>query len=256
MKILKLLGGLVLLLVIALVVVGCSIDSIAKAAIEQAGSEALGVPTTVESCDVGLLSASFGMQGLRVANPEGFGSEPFLSLGSGSVAVSAGSLRSEKVELPELTLDAVRLGIVQNAGGSNYGAILDNLERFQGSDTPKEGEGTRFVVRKLLISDVLVTVTPDSKLGIGAVKLPIDRIELKDIGSDTERGVLLSELAGIVVKSILQRATSSGKLPAVIQGALGGKLQNLQGAAYKELDNQLDKVKKGVGDKLKGLIGK
>ncbi len=267
MKLLKLLGALVVLLLLALLVVGLYIDDIAKTAIETGATEALGVATTVGSCHVGLLRGTFKLEELQVANPEGFGTDPFLTLRKGGVSVSAGSLREDVVELPELTLDGTVLRIVQNAGGSNYAKILENLERFQGpakepASQPKpeaEGaaeDGKRFIIRTLLLTDIRVVVVPDSKIGLGALDLPIDRIELKDVGSDSDRGVLLSELAGIVVKAILDRAVSSGQLPAMIQGALGGKLRDLGRSLEGEAKTRLDGAAKDASKRLKGLLGR
>lgn len=257
MKLLKILGGLVVLLLVALLVAGLFIDGIAKSAIETAATEALGVKTELGSCHVGLLRGTFSLSDLRVANPEGYGSDPFLTLGEGGVAVKASTLREDLVELPELTLSTARLLIVQNRDGSNYGTILDNLKRFQGEETQAPSEDqTRFVIRRLAITDVKVTVAPDPGLGLSTLQLPIDRIELKDIGSDTGKGVLLSELAGIVVKAILQRATSSGQLPALIQGVLGGKLKGLGSSIENEVKKRLDDAAKDATNRLKGLIGR
>ena len=70
MKILKLLGALVVLLIIALVVVGLYIDDIAKTAIEVGATEALGVSTTVGSCHIGLLRGTFKLEDLRAGGPQ------------------------------------------------------------------------------------------------------------------------------------------------------------------------------------------
>ena len=71
---------LVVLLFAGLLVAGMFFaDSLAEAGIEAAGAQALGVKTAVEACDVGVLSGTFAMRGLRVANPEGFGDAAFLA---------------------------------------------------------------------------------------------------------------------------------------------------------------------------------
>ena len=256
MKLLKILGGLVLLLVIALFVVGFFIDGIAKTAIETAGTEALGVPTRVGSCHLGLLRGTFKLEDLTIDNPEGFGDDPFLTLGEGKVAVSPGSLREPVVELPELTLDRVGLSMVQHLKGSNYGTILDNLKRYQGTSSSEEGEGTRYIIRTLRLTDVNVRVVPEPKLGLAAMDLPIGTIELKDVGSESDKGVLLADLAGIVIQAILGKASSTGKLPSVIQGALGGQLDGLKQGVEQEVKRQIDDATKGVKDRLKGLIGR
>lgn len=252
-KLLKLLLWLVVILIVALFAVGYFADDLAQKGIEAGGSEALGVDTTVDSCDIGFFRGTFEMADLAVANPEGFGEGRFLELGRGFVEVSATSLLSDKIELPALELSKIRLSLVQRGGTSNYGKILDHLKSFQGGgadEAETEGEGKRFVVKKLLIEDVLVTVVPVQELGLGKVDVPIDRIVLKDVGSESDEGVLLSELAGIVVESILKRASATGRLPNLVQGALAGKLGGLRGlqkAGVKALDDIL-----GGGNKLPG----
>ncbi|MAB88888.1 MAG: hypothetical protein CMJ90_05465 [Planctomycetes bacterium] len=272
---------LVVLLFAGLLVAGMFFaDSLAEAGIEAAGAQALGVKTAVEACDVGFLSGTFAMRGLRVANPEGFGDAAFLALADASVAVSGWTLMSDTIELPSLTLNGIRVNLVHGVGGSNYGALMKNLEKFQGSGSqpapeapaggaaPGEGEpssvdasdeeGKRFVIRRLLVEDVVVNVVPLKEL-FTEVSIPIDRIELKDVGSDSDKGVLLADVAGIVVEAILSRASVSSALPAVVGDALQGQLgqlSGLSGAGAKMLDDlgkQIGGVPSGVGDALKGL---
>ena len=71
-KLIKLVAVLLILLVLATVAVALYIDTIAKTAIERGATYALGVETTLGSADVGLLSGTFSMGDLTVANPAGF----------------------------------------------------------------------------------------------------------------------------------------------------------------------------------------
>ena len=48
------------------------IDAFAKKGIEAGGTYCLGVPTTLDSANIGIVSGMFGLQGLTVANPEGY----------------------------------------------------------------------------------------------------------------------------------------------------------------------------------------
>lgn len=269
MKLLKRLGWVVVVLIVALLVLGYFADDLAKKGIEAGGTKALGVATTVESCDVGFFSGTFSMQDLAVANPQGFGSEKFLELGEGSVEVSPLSLLSDKVELPSLTLSRIRLRLIQRAGSSNYGTILDHLKSFQGESDDEKGEGKRFVIEKLVVEDVVVTVVPVQELNLAKVEVPIERIEMHDVGSESDQGVLLSDLAGILVEAILKRASASGRLPNLVKGALDGQLGGLKGladAGVKALDGLLgggslpgglpkgvDDAKDAIKDRLKGL---
>ena len=106
------------LVVVVLLVVGAFfwIDSIAKAGVETGGTYALGVDTTLDGMDVGVLSGGVEMSALNVANPTGFESPHFLHLGTGRVAVSLGSLTEDKVVVPEFTLSGLSLNLESKSG--------------------------------------------------------------------------------------------------------------------------------------------
>ena len=210
-KIKRLIVGLVVLLVVVVVAVVLWIDHIAKAGVETGATYALGVNTTVDSVDVGVLTGGVQMDALNVANPQGYGSDHFLRLGKGKVAVSLGSLMNETVILPELTLAGISMNLERRGAKGNYQVILDNLKKFESQeaaepepDEPKQGK--KFVIEKVDISDVQVQVEL-LPIGGDATRLPvrIERIELKNVGSDSDGGVLLSELTGILIRRCSSR---------------------------------------------------
>ena len=81
------------------------------------------------------------------------------------------------------------------------------------------------------------------------VKIPIPLIELTDVGSDSDKGVLLADLAGILVESILTRASISSDMPAMVAGSLKGQLGKLSG--LKDAGAQL---LDGLGKQIGGVI--
>lgn len=170
------------------------------------------------------------MKKLAVANPEGYGDGKFLEVGEGACEVSAKSLLGDKIHVPAVDLSGIRLLMVQDVGGSNYAKILDNLDKFQGESDP-QSEGKRFVIDRLTVKDTVVKVQPAPKLGIAAISIPVGTIELKNVGSESDRGVLLGDLAGILVEAILKRASVSADLPGMIRATLQGKLPHLSGLA-------------------------
>ena len=173
--------GVVVLVLLVVGVVFLSIDGIAKSAIERGATYALGVKTTVDKADVGVLGGRFSMAGLDVANPEGFEQDHFLQLGVGAVAVSLGSLREDTVRLPSLTLDNIDMNLERKDGSSNYGVILDHLKSLESGERPPEpsdeGPRKKFVIEEVVITDVKVDL-----IGFGGalnrVEVPIDEIRL------------------------------------------------------------------------------
>ncbi len=288
-------AGAVLLVVVVVggvLAVGMAADSIARRGVEAGATYALGVETTLAGANVGIMSGAFDMRGLRVANPEGFKSDGFMSLGSGGVSVSFGTLRREIVELPHLELADLTVNLERADGKSNYQAIIDNLKRFEsGKDKPTTGDEKRFVIRRVDVRNVRANV---SMLPVGGslttVQVVVPEIVLTDVGSDGS-GVTLGQAANIITKAVLASiaANAGNLLPADLVGDLtsqlgqleslqslgvnfaadfGQGLQNITGSigdATKSLDDlkktgeeatkQIEDAAKGIGDLLGGKKG-
>lgn len=263
-------GLLAILIVLLVVVIGVPIgvlvyiDVIAKSAVERGGTYALGVDTTLDSMDVGVFSGRVDMARLNIDNPAGFDTPHFLRLDDGRFAVSLGTLREDKVVAPELTLSGVSMNLERKHGKANYAVIIDNLKRFESKDEPAEKKekkpGKRFVIERVTISDVKVQV---DLLPIGGdltrVPLHLDQVVLTNVGSESDKGVMLAELTAILTKAILAAVVEKGGdlIPQDIAGELAKGLQGLeglQGAAMQvvgevttEVTKQMDQVGKEVG---------
>lgn len=251
MKLIKLLLVLVILVVLLVAIGGFAllsyVDTAAKRVIEKGGTFALGVPTTLGSADVGILSGSFAMNNLKVANVQGFPAPHFFSLGDGSVAVSLNTLREKTVVLPHLKLDAIDVRLEKKDGATNYGVILENLKKVssQGGEKPAPqpappGDEKRFIVNDLSITKVTVHVDLMESGSAGAalvplqkITIPIEEIKLQDVGKTGDgvagTGVTMSELANIIVQAVMNAAVENGGgvIPAEIMGDLKGKLAAL-----------------------------
>lgn len=276
---------LVLLVVGGVVYLLASVNALAKKGIEAGGSYALGVPTTVDSVSIGLLSGQASLANLSVANPQGFASPHFLKLGGGSVAVSLGSLQTEVVEIPTFALSNIDVRLERKGDSGNYQKILDNLKTVTGSGggggtpqpSPGGGPEKKFIVRDLTITNVRVEL---DLLGAGgavgealnsATKIPvsIDKIELKNVGKTGEgvagSGVTMGQLASIIVQAVLSAAAEKGGglFPADMLGDLQGRLTSLGGlkdlgmavtGQAGEAVKKVEETVKGVADEGKKVV--
>ena len=158
-KLIKTVAVLLILLVLATVAVALYIDTIAKTAIERGATYALGVETTLGSADVGLLSGTFSMGDMTIANPAGFESPYFTHLGQGDVEVALNTLRQETVELPTLTLTDLEIYLDKKEGKANYDVILENLKRFESQENAQDDAGgKKFIIEEVLIKNIMVHV--------------------------------------------------------------------------------------------------
>ncbi len=237
----------IVLLVGGVIVIGMSIDALAKKGIESGGTYALGTKTTLHSADVGLFKGTFAMKGLDVANPPGFSSPSFFTLGAGAVAVDPKTIQNDVIELPLLSLDGVGANLEKAGDKTNYKVILDNLSKVTGSGgekkpAPPSGKPEKkFIIKDLSIKNVKVKVDilgsdggPGAVLKkLTAVTIPIDEIKLQNVGQTGSgvggTGVTMGELVGIVVRAVLAAGASKGGglIPADMLGDLQGSLASL-----------------------------
>lgn len=263
MKVVKILISLVVLLVIVVavgaVLVFNSIDTIAKRVIEEGGTYATGVTTTVDKADVGVFAGTFEMSGLNIANPSGYKSPHFLNMGDASVAVSYSTLKQDVVTLPMLTLKDIDVYLDKSGGKANYQAILDNLKRFESNDKPsqpaptKEG-GKKFVIDLVTIDgvDVHLAGIPGVSQAIGDVAVTVPKIELKGVGSQ-DGGMTMPELINLIVKAVLTASVDAGGgiIPADVLGDLQGQLAQLKdlGALGIDISGGISGIGKQVQEK-------
>jgi hypothetical protein len=270
-RLLKIVAVLVLLIVVGLVAAYIYIDVIAKSAIERGSTYALGVQTTLESAKLKIFDGQLVMGGLHVSNPQGYEASHFLTMKEGDVAVTLASLRQDTVQVNHLHLIEIDVNLQKKDGKSNYNVILENLKRLETTPDP-DAEAQRYVVNDLQIRNVVLHVDLLGGGTLTKVNVPIDKIQLKNVGSDTPRGVLLSDLSGVIIKAILAAAADKAGsiIPDDIVGDLKGQLAQLQSIEkladveslgelakpIEEITGQLGSEIKNLGDKATGEVGK
>ena len=262
---------LLVLVVAGTLIVGAYANQIAKKAIEQGGTYALGVDTKVNDVKLGLLSGEFGLNGLDVANPAGAGhtSPHFLGLGHAEVKVDYSALQQPVVKLPRLALDAIDVSLEKRGGKANYQTILDNLKKLESGSSPTpqpqpSGSEKKFVIQDLSITNVTIHVDMLDAGGLSQVAkltIPLDKIQLSNVGQTGTgvqgTGVTMKELVSIVVQAVLGAATQKagdilpGELLSDLQGQLGqlSGLKDLPMQVTGDLKNVVDNLGKDVGKK-------
>lgn len=250
---------IVLAVVVLVAVVGVvafwQMDRIATVGLQKAMAFATQCDVEVEKVDLSPFAGEAGLDGLDIKNPEDFREiqDSFVIMKTGSAGVDLGSLRSDLVEVPELTIDGVEISLVGREGKTNYETLLESLARLQGEDAPKEeGEaesGKEFVIRKVTITGVVVhlDMDEDPALGLAPVKMTLNLkpIELTDVGAG---GVPLSQIsadliADILVQVVAQLGSQLGD--RVLSGLTSGLTGVLGGAD--ELQAQLTSITGDLG---------
>ncbi len=234
---------LLTLLAILLVLAGAGwfyLDHIAQTVVERGASRALGVPVQVESMALSPFSGGLGIDGLEVANPEGFSEEPLFRLDRGGVDVRLASLFSDVIDIPTLTLDGLNVRLERKGTGTNLDQVVERL-RGNGAGDKSSGDGgesgppTRLRVGHLRIAGVGAQVDLGSEAGErGRFSVALPVIEMRDLGNDA---------AGITVAELVERITRAvaDEVEAAVAERIGRELEDAAGEAVERGEEELEK---------------
>ena len=279
MKVMKILRVLVLLLLVAVIGLYFVKDGFVRSAVEAAGSEALGVETTLDKCAVALFGGKVDAASLRVANPEGFSKDALLSVGGLQIGAGWKSLMGDPAAVEAITISDLDLLIEQEGASSNVQKLMDNVLKGKKEPAePTQKDEKKFIVRRIEFTnlkvraklDVLGSLTQD-------LSFTVPKIIIKNLGADDGQGMTAPEIGTLIYKTLMDAVMKNGAgiLPSDLLGGLSAQLgelgklgdfgvdqvgsvvKNLEGLG-KEADKvgkNLGKEAKKVGDQLKGLIG-
>ncbi len=250
----KLLVRLVFAVIVIVVVAGVVgyiyLDVIAKKAVETGGTYAMGVDTTVNKVSLRPFAGQLQMQGLTVANPQGFSGVHLMQTGTFELEMVPSSLMDKTILLKKFELDGLDMYIDQQMPRSNISVIMDNLKKLGSGEKPKEekpSEGKNIRVDLITIRNVVAHV---KVLAGRELTIKIPEIQLKNVTGDNAAGVALPVLVARILPAIVTAVLESGKgvLPPELAMALRGDVSALTA----QLGGQAQQMVKGV----QGEIGK
>ncbi len=232
-KVIAILFTLLILGIIGIVIfIFSMVDQGAKIIVEQGGTYAMGVETTVDSMDLSLTQGTVEMDGLNIANPEGFSTPNFFTLATTNARVDLESVGSDTVIIPEVRLLGIGVTLDKGQDPSNYNQILENLARFEsGESKPADpsAQGKNVVIKSLILEDINIYVAnmPGVSLLAGDVAINIPQIELQNIGE--EESMKAGDIFNLVIKTVLAAAVEAGGgiIPGDVLGELGNGLAGL-----------------------------
>ena len=280
--ILRIVVGFVALLIVVVVLAFVMINHIAKAGIEQGGSYALGVPTTVNTVDLSIFSGRFDMNGLQVDNPPGYKGEYLMHSGTFDLKLQPATVLSDTVVIDSFLLDGLDVTIEKDLKGSNVQVDMDHLKQLGGKPAGEPGQqppAQEKPGKKVKVNDIVIRNVSAKFYILGGppITVPVPEVHLQDVSSGGEGGTTVPELMGKIFTAILaavaEQAEKAGvPLDAVnnlkdqvasTASALGGNATALVQQASKEVIGALgpasqaaEQVKEQLQHGLGGLLGR
>lgn len=255
--------------VVALVLVGWfSRNIIATAVTRSVATRLLGVPVEVDAVRLDVFGLAVEVEGVRVANPAGWGAPRALEIGQLGIRVSSES-STQRLVVDDITLRTMKVWFIRDGLDNNISALVRNLsgpkDDAKATKPEPAGPGMELLIRRLALTDVEVRYAERSSAGGDVpVVARLDTVEVRDINARTAGKDLAEQLVGQVFEASVVAVISGagGKLPAEVgksvSGAVeaGGRLGTQAVGAIGDAAKGAGKaVGEAVGGFLKGIEG-
>ncbi len=237
----KILLGVVLLIAITISVavyyVFSHMDSLVKNAIETYGSQVTRTAVRVDRVHIEIKNGAGTINGLTIANPEGFSSPLAFSLGEIHTRIDITSLQHEPYIIDEIRIVAPQVYMEMNADRkTNLNELKNNLMASIPASKTKAGSAEQaerkakeplLIIRRVLFTDgnIQARLVP---LNNKEYQLKLPRLNITDLGG--KRGATATQ----ITKEILTRLTDQAR----------------DEIRKKGIDQQLDKLKEQVRTKV------
>lgn len=231
----KILIGLgILVVVVGLVVmllVG-QLDKIVKAMVERVGTDTLGTQVTLAGVDISLTSAAGGLNGLTIANPEGFSADNAFELDQVSLDLDLSTVTSDEIVIETVVVDGAHVVFEEQGGRINLQELLNNVDSApadaptEGEEAP-EGEGPTLVIKEFRFTNAKARLISENLAQDVNVLIP--DIVLHDIGSKG-KGVTAREAAQQLLDPLIRQ---------VLDGAQDQLMDQLKDKASKKIMESL-----------------
>jgi hypothetical protein len=234
-----------ILVVLVTVIAGLAVayfarNALVRTAVEEGGTYAMGVETSLGSAGLSLGAGSLEWKEDVGSNREGLEADHFFSIRRGHFDVNAGSLFDDEVVIDSLVLDGISLNIEQKGSDGNYAAIMDHIEQLEISS---ESESTaRYRIGLISIREVEVNASLDVLGRQYEQSLKVEDFTMRDVGGKS--GGTIGEISAEIAKEVVTRAVAASrdKLPDEYS-------RYLKGAS----ERQLEAIKDDVVDEIEGV---
>lgn len=243
-------GGLVVLVIAAVMVTALFLDKIVKKGVETVGPQILGVSVSLDDDHIGLVTGMASVKGLVIGNPTGYKTPSAISVGTASIGVDPLSIFSGKIVVHTVVVQSPEITFEGGLGGNNLSTIMDKVNASaKAGGTASASAAPAKPAKKIEVDDFLIT---GAKVHVSLTEpvakemtLTLPDIHLTDLGkgadgitaTDLTRRVL-GAITAATIKAVASDATNIGK-------DIGKDVQNLGSGG-------VDKIKQGLG----GLLGK
>lgn len=223
---LKIVGVLVALLLVALLAVYFSMNILIARAITSFGPALTQTPVKVTLVTMSPFSGGGQLMGLTVDSPKDYAAQPAIKLGEVKFKVNLGTLLSDKIVIEEISIDSPEVNFEQKFASNNISALRKNVNEYVAKFSGTSTKGARkFQINRLVITN------GKAHLGTAGARVtfPIADTERTGIGAKAD-GVNSAEITRVVFSIF-----TDSVLKGVASGAIFKEGANTIGEGVKSL---------------------
>lgn len=252
---------LLVLIIVVLAIIGFSLygENMIKKGVETAGTKALKVAVKLDNLNLSLFKGAVGINGLTVANPQGYEHQTLLELQSGNITTKLKSLMSDTVQIESINLDGVSVSIEQKGLSNNLQDILNAIPKTDEPAATSDKPSKKLHIKQLKISNVKVNVKLLPVPGkADTIILELEPIEMSNLGSDDKMTTakLAKEVVLAIAKNIAKKG--AGLLPDDMLNNMNTSINQAaeMGKAAIEEGQKAVEEGKGLLEDAKGIFNK
>ncbi len=222
----------VLLIVIGAGYIYVNMDNMVKQFAEQAASDALGVPVTIEKMKILLEDKKVIVSNIAVSNPKGYSRPNAIKINE--ISVVGESFSTALLTFSNISVEGTTVNLEVSENGTNLGDLKKHVEQKSISnkstpltktkqaseDKPQNNDKQKDL--KVIVKNFALTgaqLTPSVTLlgnnDLATIKVP--DIRLSGIG-EKENGVLAEEAIAQIMNSVLERFNKSSNSAGFLEG--------------------------------------
>jgi uncharacterized protein involved in outer membrane biogenesis len=253
-------GGALIVIVVAAVVVGLSnLGPIIKTAVNTYGPKMTKTEVRVDDVGISLFAGEAKLKDFYLGNPKGFKSPQAMHVKAVYVDVDEKSITGDPIIIDRIEVVAPEINYEKVRRTDNFKTILNNVKKSartsksatQAEKSSKDGAGKKLVIRNFIVRDGNVNMALSAQGGSSLnASASLPDIHLKNVG-EKSGGATAEEVFDTVFAELYSKIVS----PAVI-ATLNKELKTLASRVDIEDEETKKAVEKTVNETVKGLFGK
>ncbi|HUO08471.1 MAG TPA: hypothetical protein VM008_09255 [Phycisphaerae bacterium] len=239
--------GFVAILILLVVVLYFSLDTLVRFGVEKGASIATGQTTSLQSAKVSILGGSLELSGLDIDNPAGYSKNKLLSMKDCKSSAQISSLLTNDIVIPEIDIDGLDVLLEQNGLKSNLADVLavskSHTAAAGGSSAPTPS-GRNIHVRVIKLTNTRVHL---ATLG-QSLTIDLGPLEIDDPTNPDGRPMKVADVVSKVLTHVAEQIANNPQIPDALKGSI-----NQAEGAIKDVTNVLNSTGKDLGSKAQGL---